>query len=403
MLSHATMGSQMQAALHDSQILTPCSLPFFRIPIRLPEEQSEYKCWMATSRILVLISLSVAACIVFKALTWKPGLVAFKASNKSTMASKVLILAHGRSGSSYLGQIFNNHPDVFYMYEPLITLQVTTIHDSKLYEQSAKRLLDDIFNCQFMQQTEFLAFMSHMPLNRFSSHVLTTPYCKSTRRAKDNRTFFQCEDLDPLITSLSCTLHKHVVVKVLTHRLAPFLEEDYLTTLLNSNGNLKIIHLLRDPRAVIASLDRVGWVFNRSVVKSAWTNFSLFSAYVQKFCTQMIQSLSFALSAEEKFHERYKILRYEDLIKTPMTVSQELFDFFGIRMTAEVKDYVTRSSRTNNRRNTHAYSTIRNNVSSLIDSWRKQLSIEAVRTVESNCRPVLDILRYTPVYSQNLP
>lgn len=358
---------------------------------------------MATSRILVLISLCVAACIVFKALTWTPGLVAFKASNKSTMASKVLILAHGRSGSSYLGQIFNNQPEVFYMYEPLITLQVTTIHDSKLYEQSAKRLLDDIFNCQFMQQTEFLAFMSHMPLNRFSSHVLTTPYCKSTRRAKDNRTFFQCEDLDPLITSLSCTLHKHVVVKVLTHRLVPFLEEDYLTTLLNSNGNLKIIHLLRDPRAVIASLDRVGWVFNRSVVKSAWTNFSLFSAYVQKFCTQMIQSLSFALSAEAKFHERYKILRYEDLIKTPMTVSQELFDFFGIRMAAEVKDYVTRSSRTNNRRNTHAYSTMRSNVSSLIDSWRKQLSIEAVRTVESNCRPLLDILRYTPLYSQNLP
>lgn len=354
---------------------------------------------MATSRILVLINLGIAACILFKAYTWQPGLVAFQASNESTTASNVLILAHGRSGSSYLGQIFNNHPEVFYMYEPLIALQVTTIHDSKLYEKSAKSLLNDIFNCRFMQQTEFLAFMSHMQLNRFSSHVLTTPFCKSTTRAKDIRTFVHCKDLDPLITSLSCTLHKHVVVKVLTHRLFPFLEEDYLTKLFNSNRNLKIIHLLRDPRAVIASLDRVGWVFNRSVVNSAWTNFSLFSTFVQKFCTQMIQSLSFALSAEEKFHDRYKIVRYEDLIRTPMNVSQKLFDLFGIRMTAEVKDYVTNSSRSNHRRNTHAYSTTRNNVSSLLDSWRKQLSIDAVRTVESNCRPVLDILRYTPVYS----
>lgn len=351
---------------------------------------------------LALFAIGVTTCIVLKAFTWRPGLVAFRASNKSTETSNVLILAHGRSGSSFLGQIFNSNPEVFYIYEPLITFQVTTIRDSKLYEQSAKRLLDDLFNCRFGKQTEFLAFMSNMPLNRFSSHALTTPYCKNTTRAKDNRTFVHCKDLDPLITSLSCTLHKHVVVKVLIHRLLPFLEEGYLATLFKSSGNMKIIHLTRDPRAVVASLDRVGWTFNKSVVNAASTNFSLFSTLTQRFCSEMVQSLSFALSAEAKFRSRFKIVRYEDLVTTPLKVSKELFDFSGIPMSAKVEEYLTNSTRTNDRRNTYEYATVRNNVSKLIDSWRRQLNVKAVRAIESHCWPVMKILQYTPLYSPSL-
>lgn len=37
----------------------------------------------------------------------------------------VIIVSHGRSGSSITGDIFNHHPDVFYLYEPLQTVQRT--------------------------------------------------------------------------------------------------------------------------------------------------------------------------------------------------------------------------------------------------------------------------------------
>ena len=33
--------------------------------------------------------------------------------------TRILIMTHHRSGSSFTGQLFNQHPDVFYMYEPL--------------------------------------------------------------------------------------------------------------------------------------------------------------------------------------------------------------------------------------------------------------------------------------------
>ena len=354
-------------------------------------------------RILALVTLGATACITLRILAWYPGLLTFQ-SSKQTRNNKtnVLIIAHGRSGSSFLGQIFNSHPEVFYIYEPLITFQLTSMRNSTLYEKSTTQLLRDIFNCRFKQQTEFLSFMSHLQLNRFSSRVLTSPYCKNMTDARDNRTFIHCKDLDPLITSLSCSLHRHTVVKVLTHRL-PFLDVNRLERLFNSGGlKLKIIHLMRDPRAVIASMDRVGWTSNNSAVNTAVTNLPLFSTLVKTFCLSMIQTLRFALSAETKFPDNYKLIKYEDLVRTPLNVSQELFDFAGIPMSDEVTKYLVSSRNSRYRSHSHEYGTLRKNASMLIDAWRTGLSEEAVRTVESHCWPVLEILRYTPVFRQVL-
>lgn len=353
--------------------------------------------------ILALVALGVTACIALRALSRYTSLVAFQSSSKTTQRTNVLIIAHGRTGSSFLGQIFNSHPEVFYIYEPLITFQLTSMRTSSLYEYAAMRLLHDIFKCRFKQQTEFLSFMSQFQLNRFSSRALTTPYCKNITNARNNRTFIHCKDLDPLITSLSCALHGHTVVKVLAHRL-PSLEVDRLEPLLSSGGGiLKIIQLMRDPRAVIASMDRVGWSLNKSAINTAATNFPLFTTLVQKFCSSTIQSLRFALSAEGRLPDRYRLLRYEDLVSSPLNASQELFDFAGILMTDQVRKYlVNGTNQSRDRGYTHEYGTLRNNASNLVDAWRTHLSAEAVRAVESHCWPVLEILGYTPVFSRAL-
>lgn len=350
--------------------------------------------------ILGLIALGITACIAIRALCKYSGLVAFKPPTETRKGkTNILIISNARSGSSYLGQIFNHHPQVFYIYEPLITFQVTSVRNSSLYEQTALGLLRDIFNCRFKQQTEFLSFMSHMQLNRFSSHAFTSPYCKNITNAKDNRTTIYCKDLDPLITSLSCSLHSHTVVKVLAHRL-PFLDVDRLQRLLaRDRDNLKIIHLMRDPRAVIASMDRVGWGWETSAVKMATTNFSHFTNLVQKFCSNSIRTLRLALLAESKFPDRYKLVRYEDLVKLPLNVSQGLFDFTGIPMSDQVMNYLNSGTQSRDSGANHAYGTLRKNASLLIDAWRNQFSIEAVRMVESQCWPVLEILRYTPIHS----
>ena len=60
---------------------------------------------------------------------------------------KVIIASEPRSGSSFLGQIFNQHPNVFHLFEPLRAVTVVTNEDlylnlpSENYNRLAVKLL----------------------------------------------------------------------------------------------------------------------------------------------------------------------------------------------------------------------------------------------------------------------
>ena len=68
---------------------------------------------------------------------------------------KVIIASEPRSGSSFLGQIFNQHPNVFHLFEPLRAVTVVTNEDlylnlpSENYNRLALKLLFEILNCRF--------------------------------------------------------------------------------------------------------------------------------------------------------------------------------------------------------------------------------------------------------------
>jgi len=62
-----------------------------------------------------------------------------------------IIVSHGRSGSSLMGDIFNHHPSVFYMYEPLQTAERVMRKSSTntSYSSLVKQFLTDVFRCRF--------------------------------------------------------------------------------------------------------------------------------------------------------------------------------------------------------------------------------------------------------------
>jgi len=64
----------------------------------------------------------------------------------------LIIVSHGRSGSTLTGDIFNHHPSVFYMYEPLQT--PTRVQEKKKindtgYSSLAEEFLTGVFRCKF--------------------------------------------------------------------------------------------------------------------------------------------------------------------------------------------------------------------------------------------------------------
>ena len=67
--------------------------------------------------------------------------------SSTTKRVNVIIVSEPRSGSSFLGQIFNQHPNVFYLFEPLRAVTMVTNEDlylnlpSENYNRLAVKLL----------------------------------------------------------------------------------------------------------------------------------------------------------------------------------------------------------------------------------------------------------------------
>jgi len=72
-------------------------------------------------------------------------------ARKSQQARRnLIIVSHGRSGSTLMGDIFNHHPSVFYMYEPLQTAErvVKNSSGNMSYSGLVNQFLTGVFRCQ---------------------------------------------------------------------------------------------------------------------------------------------------------------------------------------------------------------------------------------------------------------
>jgi len=78
------------------------------------------------------------------------------AVKESTTRQNLIIVAHGRSGSSFTGNIFNYHPSVFYLFEPYQTVE--RLHGgvapfNRDYQEKSFELMQGVFRCKFVPQT----------------------------------------------------------------------------------------------------------------------------------------------------------------------------------------------------------------------------------------------------------
>ncbi|CAH3165965.1 unnamed protein product, partial [Porites lobata] len=84
----------------------------------------------------------------------------------------VIIVSEPRSGSSFLGQIFNQHPNVFYLFEPLRAVTVATNEDlylnlpSENYNRLALKLLFEILNCRFRSSKQLMPLLQERTARR---------------------------------------------------------------------------------------------------------------------------------------------------------------------------------------------------------------------------------------------
>ena len=341
-----------------------------------------------------------------------PKVTEIKKVETKTRRTNVVIIAQGRSGSSFLGQVFNQHPDVFYLYEPLYNLEQVENFDSFQenttgpYDKLAAKYLRELLNCSFGNE-RYLEYMSRYGHFRFSSRVLKSPpFCQpSATNAESNTVMSQrlCDLLTKDAMERVCKKHKISVIKLLSHRIPHKRIQFILKKLSSPTYDLVVIHLVRDPRAVINSMWKRGWI---AYMETADRNYYAYSSksrefhlFVQRICNVTRANLKTRINPPSWANAKYKLLRYEDFVQQPQWIAETLYNFTGLVMFPEIRNWIHETTHPTfpSTENLDDPYSIRKDPRLVLDSWKGQLDDYTISVVEKYCASVMKMLDYQPL------
>ena len=327
-----------------------------------------------------------------------------KFQERSSIAKKnLIIVSHGRSGSTLMGDIFNHHPSVFYMYEPLQTVERvthTTLGTSKNYNERAMEFLTGIFRCSF-DSPEMLADIENFyrkPNHPRVSHAIASPplcpYLTTDPRWDPSL----CPPMTSESLGSACRENYDLtVIKVLIPRIPDNSIKSILASCMPEDVDCKVILLVRDPRAVIASALSVGFFKEMTGVSKVGTRrFSYLN------CKETEHNLDFVRKLPESLRNRIKFQRYEDLAMNPLKELSGLYKFAGLSVPESVRTWLnetTQQSRgaCNHEQDGAEATCTKDEAWVAANRWRWKVHPHAIDLIEHYCRHVMALMGYKPV------
>ncbi|XP_078077256.1 carbohydrate sulfotransferase 1 [Mustelus asterias] len=328
----------------------------------------------------------------------------------------ILVFATTRSGSSFLGQLFNQHPNIFYLFEPLYHVQqvfanssvrLRNVVDRRALLGAHRDLLSNLYDCNlnFLENYMKPAPRDHETTVFFrrgaSNALCEPPLCRLSQNSKEPLEHLcakQCKALNLTLASQACQARSHVAIK--TVRIPEVKDLRLLSE--DPRLNLKIVHLVRDPRGILAS--RMGTFTDNFRAWKIWNATgrkprSVDLSQIATTCNDLLNSVGTGFSKPAWLRGKYMLVRYEELAREPIKKTAEIYHFIGLDMDSQVKKWILQNTRgTNGAMRNYKYTTTRNSTATA-ESWRLNLSFQIVQTVQHLCNGTLFQLGYQLVHS----
>ncbi|XP_028441598.1 carbohydrate sulfotransferase 6 [Perca flavescens] len=364
------------------------------------------RCRVNLSTMIFLVILQGAAVVLFCG--WYVQLSPC-ASAPSNGKVHILLLSSWRSGSSFVGQVFSQHPSVFYLMEPAWHVWTKLQKPgARALRMAVRDLLRSVFQCDLSVMEAYLPEQHNVSSLFMWSHsraLCSPPACPLTPRnqfSNQTRCVQTCDARGLQAVEDACGTYSHVVLKEVR-----FFELESLYPLLQDPSlDLRIIHLVRDPRAVVRSREESAKAFvsdnavvlEQRSIPAAEVQYQV----MQEICRSHVRINERAILKPPPFLKgRYKIVRYEDVARNPLQEITAMYDFVGLEMTRQLEEWIYRVTHGKGKGSKkEAFKITSRNAADVSQAWRSTMPHNKVRRIQEVCKGAMSLLGYRTVNSE---
>ena len=320
----------------------------------------------------------------------------------------IVIVAAFRSGSTFLGEVFNQNPAVLYDFESFHWLALENRKKDSEINGAHPRHTDDELNLLYLQQ--ILHNCSILP-PMFAD--VAHKYWQCGRNKQENMELFGNEACSDNIWSMKtikgirqfhCKKRESVVIKLI--RLRRIKDLELIQNI--RQADVKIIHLLRDPRALFRS--RVGYkeIFATKRNKLNWVvseKFSKIGIEAHTECENYVNDIKYARRSIWLL-DRYLQVRHDQMSVDPEGTAQKIYKFVGLDMPETVRSYVNGTGNIDTGTNRFfgedagkekGLSTLKDS-KEILKNWMKW-EIKPIKHIEAHCARLIRLMNL-PFVSQ---
>ncbi|XP_029440325.1 carbohydrate sulfotransferase 5-like [Rhinatrema bivittatum] len=341
--------------------------------------------------------LFLVSVLIFWLSRWQVHQAYYHSTKTRHAKTHLLILTTWRSGSTFVGHLFNHNLDVFYMMEPdkHIWNRLPQEHPNLLHTP-LRDLIRSIFLCDMSAFSYYISnneFISNIFMWQESRALCSPPICPDSTFTQFNRTecLRKCNRVPFEKLEEACRAHSYVVVKVVR-----ILDLKILYQLLKDPSlDLKIIHLVRDPRAILSS--REGFPYlneDDATISRVQNSKNNISVVMQEICNAQVQMYKLASQDPQPFLKgRYRMMRYEDLVRDPVAHIRDLYDFVGLKITPSMESWIYNVTHglIPNDKDLLPFSEDSRKIAL---QWRERLSFQKVKEVQKLCQQDMEVFGY---------
>ena len=306
----------------------------------------------------------------------------------------LVIFGDDRSGTTLLTRMFSEDTNIFSVYEPLwITRQWRATERDRDHVGDVTDVVGALMSCHFVDNPTAMKFLAHTSKKwapgLFKNPFQSPPICNGTEKGK--RACPSPETVPRLVEEACSRHYKHSVTKVAIVRVPERKLSNIFPRIIydNPDTEVKILHVVRDPRGSINSRINLGWIKEVDKAKN-------FAAWPKDTCQAITQNVKFGASLDGSLKNNYMLVKYKDIASSPVLTAMKIYKFAGFEMQESLIRWIIHatnpSKETLDKEAKKAFSSFRNSTAN-VEKWRQESPIERTRIIEQECGELLDLLQ----------